>query len=137
MPACSGCERLRRCARKLVLDATTPLPFGRKFDRIFIDSPCSGTGTIGRNPEIKWRVQERDLAAFALRQRHLIEQSLELLAPGGKVLYATCSLEQEENEEVVAQVLAGHPEARLEGESWRLPGREPGDGFYGAVLVWS
>lgn len=134
---------------RVVLDGTLPLPFGRLFDRIFIDAPCSGTGTTGRNPEIKWRVQEPDFHKFAARQILLIQSALPLLAPGGKLLYATCSLEREENEDVVDRILALHPDCRLESAGWRLPappdisaagaggkesGNEAGDGFYGALL---
>ena len=119
---------------RVVLDGTGPLPFSRQFDRIFIDAPCSGTGTLSRNPEIKWRVQAEDLGAFAHRQAQLLRQALRLLAPGGKLVYATCSLEAEENERVVSAVLAAVPSRKLVDEMWRLPGRDEGDGFYAAVL---
>ncbi len=122
------------CAR-VVLDATRPLPFREKFDRIFIDAPCSGTGTLARNPEIKWRVQERDFARFGERQAGIISQALRLLAPGGKLLYATCSLEREENENVIARTLQAETGLGCEREMWRLPGRDLGDGFYAAVLT--
>lgn len=120
--------------QRVVLDATRPLPFSLNFDRIFIDAPCSGTGTLARNPEIKWRVRPDDFARFGEKQRQIIWQALERLEPGGKLLYATCSLESEENEEVVRGVLASRPGLRCEREVWRLPGREEGDGFYAAVL---
>jgi len=121
---------------KLVLDGRKPLPFSRQFDRIFIDAPCSGTGTIGRNPEIKWRVQPSDFGRFGEGQLELLQRAVPFLAPGGKLLYATCSLEREENEDVVQRFCAAEPGMRLEGETWRIPGREEGDGFYGAVLSW-
>ncbi len=119
---------------RVVLDGTKPLPFRRPFDRIFIDAPCSGTGTIGRNPEIKWRVQEGDFRNFGERQVQLVLRGLELLAPGGKLLYATCSLEREENEDVVAAVQRLKPETQVEKTVWRIPGKEEGDGFFGALL---
>ena len=120
-------EALRVCA-----DATAPLPFSQKFDRglfdrVLVDAPCSGTGTLGRNPEIKWRLTEADLAPFHQRQRKILANAIECLAPGGKLVYATCSLEPEENENVVA----GY---RVEQTMLRLPGREPGDGFFAAVV---
>lgn len=120
---------------RIVLDATRPLPFSVKFDRIFIDAPCSGTGTLGRNPEIKWRVQPEDLIRFQTRQIAILRRGLDKLQPGGKLVYATCSLEQEENEDVVRQAVRSNPEIRIIKETWRLPGREPGDGFYAAVLT--
>lgn len=119
---------------RVVLDAARPLPFSRRFDRIFIDAPCSGTGTLGRNPEIKWRVQQRDFARFGELQGRILGEGLRHLAPEGKLLYATCSLEREENEEVVSKALELWPEFRCEREMRRVPGRDPGDGFYGALL---
>ena len=119
---------------RVALDGTKPLPFSRPFNKIFIDAPCSGTGTIGRNPEIKWRVQEEDLRKFGERQVQLVLRGLEVLAPGGKLLYATCSLEGEENEEVVAAVQRLRPGVEVEKTLWRLPGQEEGDGFFGAIL---
>jgi 16S rRNA (cytosine967-C5)-methyltransferase len=119
---------------RVVLDASRQLPFSRPFDRIFIDAPCSGTGTLARNPEIKWRVQAEEFARFRKKQTLILSQAVPLLAPGGKLLYATCSLEPEENEEVVRGVLRMRPELRCERELWRLPGRDEGDGFYAAVL---
>jgi 16S rRNA (cytosine967-C5)-methyltransferase len=121
--------------QRVVLDASEPLPFGTLFDRIFIDAPCSGTGTLGRNPEIKWRLRERDLARFAEKQLAIARQAARLLAPGGKLVYATCSLEREENEEVVRALLEEEPSLRREREIWRIPGREEGDGFFAAVLT--
>jgi 16S rRNA (cytosine967-C5)-methyltransferase len=140
--ACDISERRIRdipavCPR-VVLDATQPLPFSRKFDRIFIDAPCSGTGTLSRNPEIKWRVQAADLRRFRERQIQILLQAIgSLQQRDGKLLYATCSLEPEENEEVVAAVLQVEPRLRLTTDRWRLPGRDPGDGFYAAVLEYA
>jgi 16S rRNA (cytosine967-C5)-methyltransferase len=121
------------CSR-VVLDATMPLPFKGTFDRVFIDAPCSGTGTLGRNPEIKWRVQSHDFTRFGEKQLKIAERGAGVLAAGGTMVYATCSLEKEENEGVVRQILDAHPGLRLGQEQWRLPGREEGDGFYAAVL---
>ena len=117
---------------RIVLDATQPLPFSGKFDRILIDAPCSGTGTLGRNPEIKWRVQPGDFPRFREKQRQILQQGLRHLAPQGKLVYATCSLEQEENEEVIDSIGS---EFRIERTLWRLPGREEGDGFFAAVIT--
>ena len=85
----------------MVLDGTRPLPFAPRFDRILVDAPCSGTGTLGRNPEIKWRLRPDDLADLPRRQKALLANALAVLAPGGRLVYATCSLEPEENQEVV------------------------------------
>ncbi|MGI8958363.1 MAG: transcription antitermination factor NusB [Bryobacteraceae bacterium] len=119
---------------RIVLDASRQLPFCCSFDRIFIDAPCSGTGTLARNPEIKWRVQAEEFARFREKQSLILSHAVRLLAPGGKLLYATCSLEPEENKEVIRGVMRIHPKLRCEREAWRLPGRDEGDGFYAAVL---
>jgi 16S rRNA (cytosine967-C5)-methyltransferase len=120
---------------RVVLDASRALPFRGRFDRILIDAPCSGTGTLGRNPEIKWRVQAASLLKQQQRQRQILRQGIAALAPGGWLVYATCSLEAEENEQVVREVLgsAGNVLELIE-EKWRLPGRDAGDGFYAAVI---
>ncbi len=136
--ACDWTEkRLRQvpdiCPR-VVLDATKPLPFRFHFQRILVDAPCSGTGTLARNPEIKWRVQSKNLLMHQSRQRLILQNALNNLAPGGQLLYATCSLETEENEEVTHWAAESSQHIRLVEETWRLPGRDPGDGFYAAVL---
>jgi len=116
-------------AARVVLDATQPLPFSKKFDRILIDAPCSGTGTLGRNPEIKWRLKPGDANIFASRQRALLDQARRFMKPGGRIVYSTCSLENEENQNVVKSL-------RLRAETHlRLPGRDPGDGFFAAVIT--
>ena len=115
-------------AARVALDATEALPFCGRFERVLVDAPCSGTGTLARNPEIKWRLRPEDLGEFQDRQRKMLARALDRLGPGGKLVYATCSLEREENEEVVQ----GLPVAETR---MRLPGREPGDGFFAAVIA--
>jgi 16S rRNA (cytosine967-C5)-methyltransferase len=122
---------------RVVLDSSAPLPFRTSFDRILIDAPCSGTGTLGRNPEIKWRVQPADFQQFRDRQVRLLERGLARLKRGGRLVYATCSLEKEENEEVVRQVVTARSGPKLLKEQWRVPGRDLGDGFYAAVITSS
>jgi 16S rRNA (cytosine967-C5)-methyltransferase len=117
-------------AELAVLDGTQPLPFARTFDRILVDAPCTGTGTLGRNPEIKWKLTPADLADLRRRQSALLANARAALAPGGLLVYSTCSLEPEENEEVIAAV---PPELVVETMR-RLPGRDQGDGFYAAVI---
>ena len=114
----------------VVVDGTRPLPFARRFDRILVDAPCSGTGTLGRNPEIKWRLTAADLEDLSRRQAALLANARAALAPGGRLVYATCSLEPEENEAILAAV---PPELVVERFE-RLPGRDAGDGFRGAVI---
>ena len=113
----------------VVLDATEPLPFNTQFDRILVDAPCSGTGTLGRNPEIKWRLEPSDLLHLHRKQVALLRNALRYLRPGGRLVYATCSLEEEENR-LVIQAVPGHWQL-----TERLPGVDPGDGFFVAVLT--
>jgi len=117
-------------ANLVVLDATQPLPFAPCFDRILLDAPCSGTGTLGRNPEIKWRLTAADLHDLARRQAALLARAREALAPGGLLVYSTCSLEPEENQAIVATA----PSHLVVNTTLRLPGRDAGDGFYAAVI---
>jgi 16S rRNA (cytosine967-C5)-methyltransferase len=107
------------------LDATRGLPFGTTFDRVLVDAPCSGTGTVARNPEIKWRLQSTDLLRLAQMQAEILRRGLEVLASGGRLVYSTCSLEPEENEQLVEKVLARTPGYQLltrEALSIEFPG---------------
>jgi 16S rRNA (cytosine967-C5)-methyltransferase len=91
----------------VTLDGAQPLPFERRFDRILVDAPCSGTGTLARHPEIRWQLRREDLIDLHERQVRLLRNGLANLAPRGRVIYSTCSLEPEENELVVKEVLGG------------------------------
>jgi 16S rRNA (cytosine967-C5)-methyltransferase len=130
----------------LAADARRP-PFARAFDSVLLDAPCSGLGTLGRNPDIRWRARPGDLARHAERQREMLESVAGLVAPEGTLVYATCSLEPEENEGVVAPFLESRPEfATAALPDWAaplasgpfartLPERDGGDGFFAARLV--
>jgi 16S rRNA (cytosine967-C5)-methyltransferase len=91
----------------VVLDgvAPVPLPLPDRFARILADVPCSGTGTLARHPEIRWRLCPEDLRDLRTRQAALLRNALSHLAPRGRLVYSTCSLEPEENELVVNEVL--------------------------------
>ncbi len=93
--------------RIVELDAAHALPFGKQFDRILVDAPCSGTGTLARHPEIRWRLRPEQLSEFHKLQVEMLSSALKQLAPGGRLVYSTCSMEPEENEQVVAEALAG------------------------------
>jgi 16S rRNA (cytosine967-C5)-methyltransferase len=94
----------------VVADGTQPLPFRRSFDKILVDVPCSGTGTLQRHPELRWRLKPEALPALASLQRSLLESAVQYPKPEGTLVYSTCSLEPEENETVVAGFLSSHPE---------------------------
>lgn len=102
-------EQFKRLAitqvRLVELDAASPLPFGILFQRILVDAPCSGTGTLVRHPEIRWRLNPEHLAEFHVLQTSLLRSALQQLAPGGRLVYSTCSMEPEENEQVVEEAL--------------------------------
>ena len=89
------------------------IPAEDAFDLVLADVPCSGTGTLGRNPEIRHRLQPEDLARHAERQQAILRAALRAVRPGGRVIYSTCSLEPEENEQVITAVLKELPGARV------------------------
>jgi 16S rRNA (cytosine967-C5)-methyltransferase len=136
------------------------LPFATKFDRVLADVPCSGTGTLSRNPEIKWRLTPEDLADLQVRQLAILGSAMAQVAVGGRLIYSSCSLEKEENEDVIEPAPADGSSLRLvdcrseldrlqqEGELISpdvssltrgpylrtLPGVHPCDGFFAAIL---
>jgi 16S rRNA (cytosine967-C5)-methyltransferase len=136
-----------------VADAREPLPHGLAdagFQRILVDAPCSGLGTLRRNPDTRWRVRPGDLAGLARTQLALLQASASLLGPGGTLVYSTCTLFPEENELVVQKLLATNPGLRIvpgrelpealaglagpEGFVRTLPHRHDADGFFMARL---
>jgi len=154
-------RRLVRARNVYVVAANAEaLPLAPNFDRALADVPCSGTGTLARNPEIKWRLRPEDLPDLHRRQVSILRSALSCLVPGGRLVYSTCSLEREENEDVVAEVMAGRNDLRLldcrdelhrlqaEGElAWddldslvrgkflrTLPGVHPCDGFFATII---
>lgn len=86
-------------------------PPARQWDLVLVDAPCSGTGTLGRNPEIRHRLSEEDVSVFAERQSALLQAAMD--ASSRRIVYSTCSLEQEENEQMMAAALAARPEWQL------------------------
>lgn len=96
--------------RVVHLGARGPLPFERVFDRVLVDAPCSGLGTVRRDPDIKWRREESELPELAARQVELLARAARVVRPGGRIVYATCSSEPEENEQVVDAFLDRHRE---------------------------
>lgn len=109
------------------------LPFQSAFDRVVVDAPCSGLGTLRRDPDIKWKRREEELPALSRRQVELLTRAAESVRPGGSLVYATCSSEPEENEEVVRAFLAVQTAFVLEtgGDSWPLaPALRDTSGFF-------
>jgi len=136
----SNLQRLGQHATLLVGDAADPASWwdGRPFERILADVPCSGSGVARRHPDIKWLRRAQDLPAFARRQAAILDALWFALAPGGKLLYVTCSMFAEENGAVVDSFCARTPQARrvtLPGgaPAQLLPGPEH-DGFFFALL---
>jgi 16S rRNA (cytosine967-C5)-methyltransferase len=154
-------ERIRSNEIHIVaLDATIPLPFLHPFQRMLVDAPCSGTGTLARHPEIRWRLSLEKIQELHRLQTQMLAGALACLASGGRLVYSTCSLEPEENEQVVAEVLERIPSIRQvspdvaarnlaphlapgvhpenffgrDGYFRTLPGEQPTDGFFAAVL---
>lgn len=139
-----------RCIRIVQADASAPLPFGPEFDLVLLDAPCSGLGTIRRDPDLKWRRTEAELAGLRAMQLRMLEQTSGVVRPGGRLVYATCSSEPEENEEVVERFLATgicrpgelpavpaalRPLINSAGHLRTLPFRDGIEAFFAAVLT--
>jgi 16S rRNA (cytosine967-C5)-methyltransferase len=107
-------------ARLAVGDARMP-PTGRRFPLVLADVPCSGTGVLRRRVDARWRRRPEDLARFAAFQREVLDGLADRVEEGGVLVYATCSLEPEENEDVVNGFLKDHPEFRLDPVGDRVP----------------
>jgi 16S rRNA (cytosine967-C5)-methyltransferase len=99
-----------RRIRVVRADARGVPPYGERFDAVLLDAPCSGLGTIRRDPDVRWRRTEADLAPLAQTQREMLAQLATVVRPGGRIVYSTCSSEPEENEQVVDAFLREHPE---------------------------
>ena len=133
-------ERLRLRADVRAADCTRPGDWwdGRVFDRILADVPCSGSGVVRRHPDIKWLRRPGDLERFAAKQGAILDALWRLLAPGGTLLYVTCSVFPEENEAVVEAFCGRTREARLlalpDGQPPALPPGPDRDGFFHARL---
>jgi len=155
---------LRRMAPQsnvqVITGDATSLAFGAEFDRVLADVPCSGTGTLARNPEIKWRLRPQDLKDLQSRQIAILGAAMGHVAPGGRIVYSTCSMESEENQAVVDAALKTSRNfkiipvreelARLQSSGevvWKdidglvrghflrtSPGVHPCDGFFAAIL---
>ena len=131
----------------VIHDATCDLPFVEaSFDRVLVDAPCSGTGTLRRNPEIRWRIRQADIAELASKQERILANAAKVVRPGGTLLYSTCSLEKDENETVAERFIKEHaeftqlrpdvaPELLTESGAIRTwPHRQDVDGFFMIVF---
>jgi 16S rRNA (cytosine967-C5)-methyltransferase len=111
-------------------------PFGRlKFDRILLDVPCSNTGVMRRRVDVRWRLEEIHFAELAVTQIKLVEAALPMLKAGGSLVYSTCSIDPDENQNVVRAILAAHPELELIESRLVFPPKDSMDGAYAARLV--
>ncbi|HJY28395.1 MAG TPA: 16S rRNA (cytosine(967)-C(5))-methyltransferase RsmB [Pyrinomonadaceae bacterium] len=116
--------------KPVILDAAQQLPFWREsFDKVLVDAPCSGTGTLRRNPEIRWRLSPDDIPILVEQQKRILRNALEMVKPGGRLVYSTCSVEPEENEGVIAECGLNPLETI---RTW--PHRDGCDGFFMAAL---
>jgi 16S rRNA (cytosine967-C5)-methyltransferase len=139
LAAKTGVEKLET----LKLDATEELPFADgEFDKILVDAPCSGTGTLRRNPEIRYRITADDILHLAEKQRRILVNAARVVRVGGRLVYSTCSVEKEENEFVVKDFLKkqntfGIVPAKLiceNGTTRTFPHKHGTDGFFIAVF---
>jgi 16S rRNA (cytosine967-C5)-methyltransferase len=117
--------------RPVILDAAEQLPFWpRTFDKVLVDAPCSGTGTLRRNPEIRWRLTPDDIGVLVEQQKRILNRALEMVKPGGRLVYSTCSVEREENEDVI-EIVSDQFRIFETVRTW--PHREGSDGFFVAA----
>jgi 16S rRNA (cytosine967-C5)-methyltransferase len=105
------------------------------FDRILVDAPCSNTGVMRRRVDVRWRLRPGDLTRMPDEQFEITRSVISLLKPAGILVYSTCSLEMEENEQLVARVLVQFPQMRLTDQECCLPFRDHFDGAFAARLV--
>ncbi len=134
-------QRLRRlrenCARLGVACVETTaagVAAAAPFDRILLDAPCSNSGVLRRRVDLRWRIREEELARLGREQGALLRQAAAQLKPGGRLVYSTCSLESEENENVMGEFLAENGEFTLESQRQLLPFADGVDGAYVAAL---
>jgi 16S rRNA (cytosine967-C5)-methyltransferase len=127
-----------RCVHTLAADASqlvvTRPEWEHRFDRILLDAPCSGLGTLARHADARWRISPEAVAELTALQWQLLVGLLPLLKPGGQLVYATCTVHPAENQQLIDRFLAEHPAWQLE-QRWQIwPGSELGDGFFAARL---
>jgi 16S rRNA (cytosine967-C5)-methyltransferase len=130
-----NCHRLgATCVQSALPSTLDPRP-STLNDRILIDAPCSNTGVLRRRIDLRWRIQPQEIERLRKTQLDLLHQAAGLLKPGGTLVYSTCSLESEENAEVVQQFLESNPQFKLEQEQELLPFRDRVDGAYTARIT--
>jgi 16S rRNA (cytosine967-C5)-methyltransferase len=128
-----NCARLGvTCGETILSSAFSLQPSA--FDRVLVDAPCSNTGVMRRRVDLRWRIQPKEIERLCAAQLDLLGQAATQLKPGGVLVYSTCSLEPEENGEVVKQFLSGHADFKLEYERELLPFVDNVDGAYVARL---
>jgi len=110
------------------------VPFHVKFDRVLIDAPCSNTGVLSRRVEARWRLKEEDMNKLATLQYSILKTGAAMLKPGGYLVYSTCSIEPEENQDIIKKSLSNEPQFCLDAEEYYLPTMNAGDGGYMARL---
>ena len=153
-------ERAQTGNVRVIAADVRQMPLAKTFDRVLVDAPCSGTGTLARNPEIKWRLGADDIPRLAEYQIEILRAAMKQVSSGGRLIYSTCSLEPEENSGVIEKALAENSsfrlldcrdalqELRADGElAWddmdslvsgtylrTIPGVHPCDGFFAAII---
>jgi 16S rRNA (cytosine967-C5)-methyltransferase len=121
---------------KVIEGAQTIKRLRETADRVLLDVPCSGLGVIRRNPDAKWKLHEEELTRLTALQADILERYSRMTRPGGKLVYATCSIFRSENEDQVRAFLQKYGEEWTLEEEFRLqPGDDGGDGFYAARLA--
>jgi 16S rRNA (cytosine967-C5)-methyltransferase len=130
-----NCARLGVTCVETVLPSTLDSRLSTNFDRVLVDVPCSNTGVMRRRVDLRWRIQPEEIERLRAMQQDLLNRVASAVKSGGVLVYSTCSLEPEENQEVVKEFLAGHAHFKLEFERELLPFVDNVDGAFVAALV--
>ncbi len=124
-----GAKRLGFSSIKTTTADAENLDFDEEIDLAFLDAPCSGLGVLSKKPDIKWKREREDILKLTATQERLLDSAAKITKPGGVIVYSTCTIEPEENEETVAKFLSRHPEFKLDPAENYLPKSVCKDGF--------
>jgi 16S rRNA (cytosine967-C5)-methyltransferase len=128
------CQRMRAGSVRVEVADAAEFRADRPFDRVLVDPPCSGLGTLQSRPDIRWRASPDSITQLAALQRQILEAAVAALSPGGTIVYSVCTISKAESSGLIARFLAEHPDLVMQSERQLLPHRDHTDGFYIARL---
>ncbi len=128
------CARMGASGVRVEVSDARQRPYGQRFDRVLLDPPCSGLGTLQSRPDVRWRATPESIAALASLQRELLESAAEATGPGGSLVYSVCTISRAEGTQLIDDFLTGHPDFAIQQRLQLLPHRDGTDGFFIAAL---